>query len=500
MRGKKILSSAFFVFAATCLLLLGACGEKEPEAVQATPAVEATAEPLPDARELWREADEIMGGWDCVDMDVSTVVDTDFQGIVTTFIDETRIKGTGLQGEEPVYQAVSTGDMASELYYNDECLYVSGAFGNYRMKATLEELTDYLSEGTLEFAPESFEDVQLVSHEGGYKLAFSEPRESFREGFLDSLLESGMSCKEGSLEVVGGITLREDGSYDSMSMDVNAVFLLEEQEIGVHARAKQKILSHEDLRIALPSKLEGYTECKDVKAPETLYTAFAALESVYHADYTAEFCFDGIMEGVTAARSEQEHAYVRIDPMSGAARYYSDWVISYNGQERERYCVDYNGAKVTYEREEYTEELDIKPEDIWLALLGDFYAYCTTADVPYYTDMVSSSGDGGTEITFTPSPAFCAALLEYAMNANMSYESLETFREDSTCVVESGSGKVLLDESGALKSIELTATLCRTAVNGEEVSGTLTYKKVFNAFDDAVVFPGQEEAEEMQAM
>ena len=499
MRGKKIRSKVFFAFAAIFLLLLGACGEKEPEAAQTAPAAEAASEPLPDAKELWREADEIMGGWDCIDMDVSTVVDADILGIATTFIDETRIKGTGLQGEEPIFQAVSTGDMASELYYTGECLYVSGAFGNYKMEATLEELTDYLSEGTLEFAPESFEDVQLVSRENGYKLAFSEPRESFREGFLDSLMESGMSCKEGSLEVVGGITLREDGSYDSMSMDVNAVFLLEEQEIGIHVRAKEKILGHEDLRITLPSKLEGYTECKDVKAPQTLYTAFAALESVYHADYTAEFCFDGIMEGVAAARSEQEQAYVRIDPTSGAARYYSDWVIFYNGQERERYSVDYNGAKVTYEREEYTEELDIKPEDIWLALLGDFYAYCRTADIPYYTDMVSS-GDTGTEITFTPSPAFCAALLDYAMNDNMSYESLETFRENSTCEVESGSGKVLLDESGVLKSIELTATLCRTAVNGEKVSGTLTYKKVFNAFDDAVVFPGQEEAEEMQAM
>ena len=78
----------------------------------------------------------------------------------------------------------------------------------------------------------------------------------------------------------------------------------------------------------------------------------------------------------------------------------------------------------------------------------------------------------------------------------MDFGTYEKFMTDSKYDLRSSSGSVVLDGEGRLVSMEFTADISRTAVNGQVVDGTLSYSKTFCAFDEDVTLP-TEAPEEM---
>lgn len=482
------------VLAVISLLLLCGCGdtaEKSAAPVEEAPVVEE----LPDARVLWQEAENAVSQWDSVDVDVSTVASADIRGLKQTMVQQTRIKGRDLNGEKPVYQAISTGDMPSEAYYSDGWLYVSGAFGNYKEEMDIEGLLDYLGEGSLEVGPESFEDVSLISQENGWKLAFSVPREDFVSAFKETFESEEMSYKDGSLEVIGGVELTEDGELDRVAMDITAVFLMEGEEITLSVKTGERVLDREETRITLPSKLKLYMETDDCDLPEKLYNALVQLEEATAVDFEARMDFKGDLSGRQSDLGESQHGYMQIDPETLLPRYLSEWTNWYNGVEQDHYVMDFNGDTVTYTRKDFTTSDTITEKQIWDALLNDLYCYCTADEMKYYTG-ISGEGEDGLRIAFTPSQELCENLLDYFMYIYMDFGTYEKFMTDSKYDLRSSSGTVVLDGEGRLVSMEFTADISRTAVNGQVVDGTLSYSKTFCAFDEDVTLP-TEAPEEM---
>ena len=161
--------------------------------------------------------------------------------------------------------------------------------------------------------------------------------------------------------------------------------------------------------------------------------------------------------------------------------------------------VDYNGNLATYTRKSYKEEIAVMETDIWNALYNDLYCYCTAAELRYYTELQSEESEEGTVIHFVPSEEIRMTLLDYYMACYMNYNDYDDFAEGSTHEFRDGSGTLRLDSEGRLRSVEFSADICRTAVSGRTVDGTLTYKKEILAYDDAVTLPGAEEEEALGA-
>ena len=139
----------------------------------------------------------------------------------------------------------------------------------------------------------------------------------------------------------------------------------------------------------------------------------------------------------------------------------------------------------------FSEEIEIEEAVIWNALYNDLYCYCTVEDLGYYSDLDNGEAAEGQRIVFTPSQALCENLLNYFMYMYMDDNTYEKFLTDSTHELRSCSGVVVLDGDGQLVSMEFTADISRTAVNGSTVDGTLSYSKTVKAVDEDVTLPGE---------
>ena len=447
---------------------------------------EASAE---DPRALWRAAMEELDRQDCIDIDTETEVKTVVNDKEVITVRAQRVRGSGLQGASPVYQAVITGDYAGEIYYANGTVYSSLAFGNWQAPMQSEDFREYLKAGTVKFREDGFKTVEMKKTETGYELSFSEPAEKLLGQVAGAMTESYETVKERSLSISGTVYLSENGRYlRSVTELTYTLILYGSSEVSVSSRMEEKLIADSDVEVLLPNKLSSYQEVNDIYAPTLLYNALHTVRAAGSLESRSEISFDGMM-GYRHGPIQRETSHVmECNPAEGTYRFYYD-----NGNFTPGYALDLSHDKCWYKNTLGLTELELSAEEIQEVMTPILYEYATPEQMNLFENIHIEHTENGYEISFTPARSMQTELILEVLVCFLDNREQARYHDGMDRWQYNGaSGLIVLDEEGKLKSIVYTVDFLACTGKGwvrSEIKGTATYQRHFENINEPVEFP-----------